>query len=212
MRHGWFAALAVGAAGLAFGAVFAPVRVASGEDAKPAYVGADACKKCHMKQFLSWKKVPMAKAFDLLKPDQAADKKTAANLDPKKDYTKDPKCVKCHTTGYGTPSGYPEVAEGKTWSAEETERAGKMEGVQCEACHGPGSLYGPFKKDKKAYKRSEVVALGLLTPPKAEQCATCHTATDNPTAKPDYKFDFEAEKKKHDKIHESVPLKENHDG
>src|SRR5215831_108486 len=83
------------------------------EDAKPEYVGDKACQKCHFAQHKSWKKTNMAKAMKALAPTTEADdkalfdKKTAAKLDPAKDYTTDEKCVKCHTTGYGEPGGYP---------------------------------------------------------------------------------------------------------
>ena len=103
-------------------------------------MGADSCKKCHFKQFNGWKKTPMAKAFDSLKPGQAAESKKKFNLDEKKDYTKDAKCVECHMTGYGKPGGYPKIDEGKEWTEDETKRATTMENVQCESCHGPGSL------------------------------------------------------------------------
>ncbi len=214
MRQGWLIGAAAGAtAALVAAAFFAKAPVASGEDAgKATYIGSEACKKCHMKQYLSWKKTPMAQAFEVLKPDQAVDKKTAAKLDPKVDYTKDAKCLKCHTTGYGTEIGYPAVVEGKAFTDDETARAKLTEGGVCEACHGAGSVYAPYKKDNKQYKRSEVVKRGLLTPPKNEQCVTCHTP-GCPTMAPDYKFDIEdAKKTKADKIHEKVPLKDNHDG
>ncbi len=70
------------------------------------YVGTGACKKCHLKQYMSWKKTTMARTFDVLKPGKAVEAKTKAGLDPKKDFTKDPACLPCHTTGYGLPGGY----------------------------------------------------------------------------------------------------------
>jgi hypothetical protein len=190
-------------------------RTASGEDAaaaKPAYIGADGCKKCHIKQFKSWQKTPMALAFDHLKAGESADKKTAAKLDPKADYTKDPKCLKCHTSGYGTATGYPAVVEGTAWKPEEEARAKLNAAGTCEVCHGPGSLYSPFKTgDHKAFKKSEVIALGMVLPVTAETCAPCHKAGGCPTMPADYKLDFDAVIKKPELTHEKVPLKEQHD-
>ena len=188
-------------------------RAAVGEDAaagKVTYIGSDGCKKCHFKQHTSWKKTAMFNAFEHLKPDQSADKKTAAKLDPKADYTKDPKCLKCHTTGYGKEGGYPEVVEGKAWTKEEQDRAALLGNGGCEACHGPGSKYSIYKKDHKDYKRADVLAMGLVHP-NAETCAPCHTKGGCPTMAPDYKLDVEAVVKDPTKTHEKVPLKEKHD-
>jgi len=182
---------------------------AAADEADPTYIGAPDCKKCHLKQFKSWGKSKLASAFDALKPDQCVDKKKASKLDPKKDYTKDATCLKCHTTAYGKASGYPEVVADKAWTDEEKERAGKLEGVQCEACHGPGSKYSVIKKENKEYKRSEIVAAGAVSPPTAEQCAPCH-AKECPTMGDDYKFDFEKVKDS-ELVHEHKELKYDHD-
>ena len=181
-------------------------RVATADEAaKPAYIGPEACKKCHFKQYGSWKKTPMAMAFENLKPDAAAEKKTAGGLDPKKDYTKDAKCLKCHTTGYGTESGYPAVVEGKAWTPAEEERAKMLAFGACEACHGPGSLYAPYKKLHQDFKLADIQALGATTPPKAEHCAPCHVK-ECPTMPKDYAFDFEKAKKS-ERVHDHIPLK-----
>jgi hypothetical protein len=196
---------------VALAALAVPTRVAA-EDApaKPEYVGADNCKKCHLKHHKSWKATAMAKTFEALKPDQAVEKKKAASLDPAKDFTKDPKCLACHTTGYGTPTGYPAPpAEGKAWTEAEQQRATRLAGVTCEACHGPGSLYGPYKKDHEQFKLEEIQKLGATTPPTAKQCLVCHVK-ECPTMPADYTFDFEKAKKSSKDFHEHVPLKYPH--
>jgi hypothetical protein len=183
--------------------------MAEDADAKPAYVGADNCKKCHLKHHKSWKVTAMAKTFESLKPHTAAEKKKAGGLDPAADFTKDAKCLQCHTTGYGTESGFPAVVEGKAWTPEEQERATRLQGVTCEACHGPGSLYGPYKKEHEDFKLEEIQKLGATTPPKAEQCMVCHVK-ECPTMAADYVFDFEKAKKQADDFHEHIPLKHPH--
>jgi hypothetical protein len=207
VKHTW---LWAGGLALAVGlsTTFArPAPVSAEDAAKPAFIGPDECKKCHLKHHKTWKPTAMAKSFEVLKPDQAADKKKAGGLDPAKDYTTDAKCLKCHTTGYGTESGYPAPAgEGKTWSDAEKARATKLQGVTCEACHGPGSLYAPYKKDHEQFKLADVQKLGATTPPTAQQCLACHVK-ECPTMPADYAFDFEKAKKSNKDFHDHVPLK-----
>src|SRR5579872_4505235 len=74
---------------------------------EPRYVGSKSCQKCHYKEYSSWQKTKMALAFNSLKPNQALEARKKANLDPAKDYTKEPACIVCHVTGYGKPGGYP---------------------------------------------------------------------------------------------------------
>ena len=64
----------------------------------------------------------------------------------------------------------------------------------CEACHGPGSLYSPYKKDHPDFKLADIEKLGATTPPKAESCMACHVK-ECPTMPKDYAFDFEKAKK-----------------
>lgn len=51
-----------------------------------------------------------------------------------------------------------------------TEKGELLTGVQCEACHGPGSDY---KKKSIMEDREKAVANGLIIPTK-ETCMTCH--------------------------------------
>ncbi|MBI5267002.1 MAG: cytochrome c family protein [candidate division Zixibacteria bacterium] len=91
---------------------------------------------------------------------------------------KKPECVKCHITG--------ETAEKVT-----------LEGVQCEACHGPGSEYKkPTIMSKSKFAAGKEAALkaakdaGLVIPT-AEVCVKCHTKEGNANFK---EFDFEKRK------------------
>jgi hypothetical protein len=103
-----------------------------------AYVGANKCKACHIKQYKAWNKTSMATSFENLKPGIKAEEKKKAGIDPDKDYTADKNCLRCHTTGFGKPGGFK--------SLEETP---KLVNVQCEECHGPGAEYSKVMKEKK---------------------------------------------------------------
>ncbi len=78
------------------------------------YVGVKECASCHFKQYIAWKKTGHAKTFEQL---------TAK-------YEKDPKCLQCHATGYGKPTGFKDKAS-----------TPNLAGTTCEACHGPGSKH-----------------------------------------------------------------------
>lgn len=171
------------------------------------YIGEASCKKCHFQQHRTWKKTTMAKTFEILKPGKGVAAKKKWKLDPNKDYTKDASCLPCHTTGYGKPGGYPVLSN--SWTAEEKARAKKMEGVQCESCHGPGSKTSVYKKDNEKYKRADLYPLGLVDPD-ANNCKTCHN-TKSPTVDPKtFKFDYKALTKDGKKIHRHRKLKHPH--
>jgi hypothetical protein len=93
------------------------------------YIGATACGSCHFKQLMTWKKTKHAKeAFENL---------------PEK-YKADPECLKCHSTGYGAPTGFKDIAT-----------TPKLAGTSCEACHGPGSKHEEVAKKYSTKKKLE---------------------------------------------------------
>jgi len=174
------------------------VSASSATPAKPTYVGTSKCRVCHLPQYKSWQETKMSHAFELLKPGQSVDAKKKAKLDPAKDYTLDPTCVACHTTGYGQPGGFRDIAS-----------TPDLAGVGCESCHGPGSEYLKSNRmsiQNKEYKRAEVVAAGLVIPDK-QTCAACHNAK-SPFVQPGAIFDFE--KRKSQGTHQHNPLQYAH--
>jgi hypothetical protein len=171
------------------------------------YVGSRKCKMCHKKQYKSWEKTEMAKTFEVLKPGVRAEAKTKLKFDPKKDYTKDVKCLPCHTTGYGMPGGYRIPKAGDAKSAK---IAKAIEGTTCEACHGPGGKFMKVHmkiKKKKSYKFAELSAVGQIKADKAS-CTVCHNKR-NPTVGSDFHFDYK--KSKEADTHEIFHLKYNKD-
>ena len=140
--------------------------------AQNSYEGVKVCGVCHKtkkagEQLKVWEGSKHAEAFKTLMSAEA--KKYSPDVEP----SKNPKCLKCHTTGYGVDA----KMFGKKFSVED--------GVQCEACHGPGSEYKSLKvmKDKAA-----AVKAGLVVhEKKAEYCVGCHNS-ESPTFKG---FDFD---------------------
>ncbi len=113
------------------------------------YLGVKWCRTCHSRRsdnprlglFHTWEDSAHARAWDDLPDDQ-------------KD---NPACLRCHTTGYGMPRR-PDVTDAE------------LRGVQCEACHGPGSHYFTWRVMKDPVKARE---RGLRDPTR-EVCARCH--------------------------------------
>ncbi|HET6582633.1 MAG TPA: multiheme c-type cytochrome [Nannocystaceae bacterium] len=81
---------------------------------KAGYVGVAACADCHEEAVEFWKTTVHAGAWETLVEDN-------------KDL--DLSCVSCHVTGWRKPGG-----------SELVEHEG-LQDVQCEVCHGPGSLH-----------------------------------------------------------------------
>lgn len=163
------------------------------------YTGSKKCKACHLKEWKSWAETKMAKSFDVLKPGERAEAKTGAGLDPDKDYTKDPTCLPCHTTGYGKDGGFVDI-----------ESTPDHAGVGCEMCHGAGGTYIQpqyMSLKNKEYKKAEIVAVGMVDTVSEAQCLTCHNS-ESPFVADDFVFDFEANKEKG--THEKFPLKYQH--
>lgn len=102
----------------------------------PGFVGVDKCDACHAEAREVWNKTRHSKAYATLTTEHKE-----FNLD----------CVSCHVTGYDEPGG-----------STVTHVSG-LENVQCENCHGPGSLH--VKNPKVAMP---------IPSPKPTQCLSCH--------------------------------------
>jgi len=102
------------------------------------YTGPKACAACHEARYRFWLTTDHAGAFDALAPKNAG---------------ADPDCMGCHVTGYRRRTGY--------WP-----KAPRIDlrGVQCEACHGVGSLHVGSPD-----------TYSLLHLPLAPLCMDCHT-------------------------------------
>lgn len=111
-----------------------PAPAAKGE---PSYAGIEVCSKCHEDAKNVWDGTGHAHAYATL-----SRQFKEANLD----------CVGCHVTGYDKPGG-----------STVTHVAG-LENVQCEVCHGPGSLHAAKPATVKI----------PIAKPAPESCTACH--------------------------------------
>ncbi len=148
---------------------------------KAIYVGASKCKSCHNKDSMGkvydkWTKMKHYSALENLKSEDAIRLGKENGID--KPWEADA-CLKCHITAYTEP-------------AERRHKRFKMDkGVQCESCHGPGSLHvkARLKAAKEGIKGDkELIQIpeGEIVLPDEGLCRNCHNEES-----PSYKeFDF----------------------
>jgi hypothetical protein len=115
------------------------------------YVGIEECEMCHKEAVEFWKKTKHAKAWHTI---EMVNKQF--NFD----------CISCHVTGFQKPGG-------SSIGFNEPLRD-----VQCEQCHGPGSLHVDAEGEEE--KRKTIVSR-----PEESVCMECHTKEHSDT------FDFE---------------------
>ena len=130
----------------------AAARVLPAPKGQASYVGMAACADCHQDAVDFWKTTVHAQAW-----------KTLVDRGQQLDYS----CIGCHVSGFDKPGG-------SNLGHNETLRD-----VQCEVCHGPGSIHVAKGGEEKppAIKRA----------PAPDLCATqCHTKEHSDT------FQYEA--------------------
>lgn len=151
--------------------IIPPLQQALGDDAynqamtseKYFYTGNTKCRLCHRDFFIGRKNDAHDHTYEKLVATQA-------------DHAENPRCMTCHTTGHGVKTGFENM--------KETPR---LANVQCEGCHGPGSVHiklqitnmatGGFRKIDK---NSKDVLGGFLagtdkTDILKKMCKSCHT-------------------------------------
>ncbi|MCL5098759.1 MAG: hypothetical protein M1608_14755 [Candidatus Omnitrophica bacterium] len=112
-----------------------------GVRAAATYAGTEKCLPCHESAAKAWHRSGHARAFTTL---------TDRNADA------DPKCIGCHTVGFGRPSGY-----------RREFAAAKLVDVGCEGCHGPGSLH-------LRQREGDPSIIFTFRPLDAGDCIKCH--------------------------------------
>ncbi|MEK7867416.1 MAG: multiheme c-type cytochrome [Planctomycetota bacterium] len=128
------------------------------------FVGAKECGRCHEPEAKQWASTRHEGAYISV---------------ASRDRWFYPLCVSCHVTGLGRPSGFAigddpltllsRYPGGPPPGADLTRPLG-MEGVQCEACHGPGSAHA---------KAPSEPGLILKSPP-TSLCVECHDPKNSP--------------------------------
>jgi YVTN family beta-propeller protein len=134
----------------------------SGSAKHPVYLGVQGCAKCHTDaasghQFTRWSMSAHARAYATLALPES--RRIAALSGIPEEPQKARMCLGCHAT----------AADAEDW--ELTETFHPQDGLQCEACHGPGSEYATkeIMSDRK-----KAMANGLIMPDKETYCMTCH--------------------------------------
>lgn len=103
-----------------------------------SFIGVEECTNCHDEERKVWDGTPHSHAYKTLQDDF-------------KEYNLD--CVSCHVTGYDKPGG------------STVTYVDKLKDVQCEECHGPGSLHA---------KAPEKKGLIILKPDPQSCVSQCH--------------------------------------
>jgi mono/diheme cytochrome c family protein len=113
-------------------------------------IGTKKCAACHFDQFMKWRQTKHSKTFELLPAMFQAD----AN------------CLKCHTTGFGHPTGFKTAADAD------------LKGTSCEACHGPGSKHAevakPFANMKPTPEQEKLARDSIWKMLPKNACVECH--------------------------------------
>jgi peroxiredoxin len=141
------------------------------------YVGSDACRQCHEKEFATWSESPHARAIGSL-----VTKGEEGNAT----------CLACHVTALGKPGGFPTGAS----HAEHPDLAR----VGCESCHGPGGKH----VGEGAPRIGTIVSLGdkcdscvIL-----QICGGCHDQANDPAF--EFAVEQKIERQKHGTIEPSA--------
>jgi len=135
----------------------------------PQYIGSRSCRECHLdgehaNQYLDWVRSRHAGAYWHLATDWAI---LLASFRPAyKDITKpieEDRCLLCHVTA----AQDPDALHAETYRLEE--------GVGCETCHGPGSLYANLEGMQN---RESFLERGGVVPDETT-CTQCHRNPDH---------------------------------
>jgi peroxiredoxin len=133
--------------------------------ASAAFVGSEACRGCHSAEHATWSASAHARAGRSL---QQSDRPGQRD------------CLRCHTTGFGRPGGFPEGASLEIAHPD-------LARVGCESCHGPGGAH----IGEKDLRHGTILALRdkcdscvIL-----EICGACHDEANDPG------FEYEIQRK-----------------
>ncbi len=156
------------------------------------FVGAATCGQCHVKAYEKWKTSKHAHAYESLKTGRKGQYSQPISR------VHDPECLACHVTGWDPqgvfpyPSGF--LPEALAQVKNQPQAFLKLQGQQCENCHGPGSehvrLEQAFQKKPDETKRDQLNAgrrqmVLMKSAAEAHLCRQCHDLENSP------KFNFD---------------------
>jgi len=135
----------------------------------PQYVGSHVCRGCHSEedkgnQYLPWLSSGHAAAYWRLATDWSLVlARSRPHFQDMENPREDDRCLLCHVTA----AQDPDALFASTFS--------ERQGVGCESCHGPGSLYmdAAVMSDRAAF----LAAGGKI--PDERTCQNCHRNPDN---------------------------------
>lgn len=114
---------------------------------KYRYLDNSKCRLCHREFFIGRKNDAHDHAMENL---------------VKSGHDKNPRCLTCHTTGYGVKTGFVNM-----------KSTPRLANVQCEGCHGPGNVHVAQVKSGQGNKG---FLAGLDHPERLKKmCTSCHT-------------------------------------
>ena len=149
-----------------------------GGERKAKYIGAEMCISCHRadslgNQFRRWLGTSHSRSWVMLQGKEA--KKLAREMGIE-DPQKSPLCLKCHAPAFRDTSLWC-----KTFHPED--------GVQCEACHGPGSIHAEFMRKQMEVGKGKMSEEAMLPKPSGGEkfCLTCHQRAPHPMGEFCYK-------------------------
>jgi len=116
-------------------AVLVPAPARSDKTAEKRFVGSEACKECHLRQYEAF--TGHAKKSQSYRAVQ----KLARRLTPEELKG----CYQCHTTGYGQPGGF-----------ESLQATPQLANAGCEVCHGAGSAHADSSAKSDIVRRPKI--------------------------------------------------------
>jgi YVTN family beta-propeller protein len=134
-----------------------------GATKEPVYIGSQACATCHDGpemgyQFSKWRLSGHARAYSSLALPESPEITRLSGLLEEPHQSR--MCLGCHAT----------AADSEIWERDPGFHL--EDGLQCEACHGPGSEYAPLH----IMRDPEQARLHGLKMPTRDDCMLCHRA------------------------------------
>jgi len=111
------------------------------------YAGSSSCRECHPKAYEIWAASKLAQGYRSLELERNQH---------------NPRCLTCHTVGYGASDGFTRHEETPDLAA-----------VGCESCHGRGDYHNRLMK-------SETIPAQRIFLAKTTDCVKCHDPDNSP--------------------------------